>query len=356
MLRNILFKLKSNKPKINIKKNLNNVQNKTNKMGFKARAELFNTSLPSKFNKASQIKKPINTNEIKKPINNKEIKKTINNKEIKKSINNKEINNQGNIIDPLNFLEDSKYNYDNIDNNLLELKLDYYIIHLERSTNRKKNIKKIKELLNKELIIFNAIDGNDISEITNDTILFNKTIIDAPFTFDQCIKTTLVHGEIGNYLSHLSLLYKLKELNINDGYTIIFEDDVIFKENLDNKIRGILGKITDDFDLLYLGNTRKNYGNQYIDEIHYVDKNNVLWGTYGYLINNKNINKLYDTFNHLYVPTDLIMKDLIDSEKINGFVLAPCIVIQNFKEFPSEIIRRNNNLLLKYLKNKKIRK
>lgn len=331
MLRNIiLLKIKLNKSKIVIKKNIENKINTNknqikivkNKIGFKAREEEFNKS---------QIAK------------NKPKLKTI--------IENKEI-----FINPLTILEDSKYNYDIIDNNLLEIKLDYYIIHLERSINRAKNIEKLNELLNNKLTVFNAIDGYDMQEITDDNIIFKNTIIEAPYTFDTSIKNKLVRGEIGNYLSHLTLLYKLKELNINDGYTIVFEDDIKFKDNLDNKIRGILGKITDDFDILFLGNTRKNCGVQYKDEIHYIDKNNVLWGTYGYLINNKNINKLYDSFNHLYVPTDLIMKDLIDSEKINGFVLAPCIVIQNFKEFPSEIIKRNNNLLIKYLKNKKIKK
>jgi GR25 family glycosyltransferase involved in LPS biosynthesis len=275
-------------------------------------------------------------------------KKTINNILIKPIINKK----NKKIIETYNILENSKYNYDIIDDSLLEIKLDYYIIHLKRSDKRKDNIIKVKEVLNKEITVFDAIDGNDIIDI-NDNIIFKNTIIEAPFTFDQSIKTKLTYGEIGNYLSHLSLLYKLKD--VSEGYTIIFEDDIIFKSNLDNIIRGILGKIKIDFDILFLGNNKKNYGEKYIDEIYYIDKNNVLWGTHAYLINNKNINKIYSNFNYLLFQTDLIFKDLINNDKLNCLILEPSIVLQNYKEYPSEIFRRksNNFFLLKYLKKKK---
>lgn len=273
---------------------------------------------------------------------------------LKNKIKSHKINNLKNNKDSFYILEDSKYNYDIIDEKLLDIKLDYYIIHLEKAINRSRNIEKLKYLLNKEIIIFNAINGNDIIDINNENIVFKNIIFDAPFTFNESIKNKLVYGEIGNYLSHLSLLYKIKKSNINEGYSIIFEDDIIFKSNLDNKIRGILNKITDDFDILFLGNTKKNYGKKYIDEIYYIDKYNVLWGTYGYLINNKNINKIYDNFNNLYLPTDLIFKDLIDNDKLNALILEPSIILQNYKEYPSEIIRKNTGLILKYLKNKKI--
>jgi len=143
--------------------------------------------------------------------------------------------------------------------------------------------------------------------------------------------------------------------DLNDGYTIIFEDDIIFKPNLDNIIRGILGKINIDFDILFLGNNKKNYGEKYIDEIYYIDKNNILWGTHAYLINNKNINKIYSNFNNLLFQTDLIYKYLIDNDKINGLILEPSIVLQNYKEYPSEIFVKkvNKMFLLKYLKKKK---
>ena len=63
---------------------------------------------------------------------------------------------------------------------------------------------------------------------------------------------------------------------------------------------------------------------------------------------------MYEYFSYLNQPTDLIMKDLIDNQKINAFILKPSVVLQNNNEYPSEIIRRNKNLnILKYLKKNK---
>ena len=272
---------------------------------------------------------------------------------IKTNKNNKVYKNinKNNKLEEINIIP-----YSIIDDSLLELKLEYYIIHLDRSTHRKTNINNLKNLLNQELIVFNAIDGNDIIDINDHKIIFNEIIIKAPFTFDKSIKTKLQSCEIGNYLSHLSLLHELIILNKNDGYSIIFEDDVIFMPNLDNKIRGILGKIKEDFDILYLGNITNNYSEQYIDEIYNVDKNNVLWGTHAYLINNKNLNKFYNHFNYFYTATDTLIKNLINCDKVKGYVIYPSIAMQNNKEYPSEIIRKNNKSLLTYLKIKRCKK
>ena len=49
---------------------------------------------------------------------------------------------------------------------------------MDRSIYRKTNISELKNLLNKELVIFKAIDGNNIIDITNSNIVFNDTIID----------------------------------------------------------------------------------------------------------------------------------------------------------------------------------
>lgn len=289
---------------------------------------------------------PIN---IKKPVVN--IK---NNKPPKKvNISNEKVN----ILEPVKpvveILKDNEYNYSNISDELLNLKLDYYIIHLEKATHRLNNINNLKKLLNKDIIIFDAIDGSDIIDIT-DTVIFKNISIEAPYSIDiLSIKDKFCNGDIGNYLSHLSLLYKIQQLNYNDGYTIIFEDDIIFKSDLDNRIRGILGKIKDDFDIIFLGDDiTNNFSEKYIDEIYYIDKTRPLWGTHGYIINNKNINKFYQHFNYFNTPTDTLIKNLINDNKINGFIINPSIVVQNHKSFPSEIYRKSKNygFILKYIK------
>jgi GR25 family glycosyltransferase involved in LPS biosynthesis len=230
------------------------------------------------------------------------------------------------------------------------------VIHLEKAINRLKNIEELKNKLNCDITLFNAIDGYDMLEITEEGVKFKTIKINAPYTLDMCIKDKLYPGEIGNYFSHLSLLYSIKELNLTDGYSIIFEDDIFINSDLDNTIRGILGKLNDNFDILYLGNTKNNFSEKYLDEIYYIDKTKVLWGTYGYIINNKNINNFYEKFSYFNSYTDIIIKNLIIDNQITAFVINPCIVIQNFKEFPSQIIRKKSNIILKYLKNIKIKK
>jgi len=321
MLLSILLRIK--RPAINIKKTINKINNLNNKV----------------------------TNKVTNNLNNKVTNKVPN------KVPNKVSNKITNKI--LYILEDSKYDYSNINNELLNLKLDYYIIHLERATFRLNNINNLKKILNKNIIIFDAIDGNNIIDIT-DTIIFKNSNIEAPYNIEALlIKDKFCKGEIGNYLSHLSLLYKIKQLNYNEGYTVIFEDDIIFKFDLDNRIRGILGKIKDDFDIIFLGDDiTNNFSENYIDEIYYIDKTRPLWGTHGYIINNKNINKFYEHFSYFNKETDVLIKDLINDNKLNGFIINPSIVIQNHTEFPSEIYRRSKNygFILKYLKNKKINK
>jgi hypothetical protein len=319
MLRINLFRLKP--PKINLKNN--NINNK--KPFRKYQKMTINRPIKKRFclTKNKQLIIPNLINEIK-PTN-------------------------------INLLPTSIYDYNNIDEELLKLDLKYYIIHLEKATNRLKNIEELKNKLNCELTIFNAIDGNDILEITEEGIIFKTIKIEAPYTLDICIKDKLYPGEIGNYFSHLSLLYQIKKLNLIHGYTIIFEDDIFINSDIDKRIRGILDKI-DDFDILYLGNTKNNFSEKYIDEIYYIDKTKVLWGTYGYVINNKKINNFYENFSNFNSYTDIIIKNLINDDKIVAYVVNPCIVIQNYEEFPSQIIRKKSNILLKYLKNIKTKK
>ena len=68
-----------------------------------------------------------------------------------------------------------------------------------------------------------------------------------------------------------------------------------------------------------------NYGIPYKGNIYYIDYKKNLFGTYGYLVNNKNIIKIYNNL--------LIVNDIIDIKyrKLNNLVLYPIIVNQNYK-------------------------
>ncbi len=85
-------------------------------------------------------------------------------------------------------------------------------------------------------------------------------------------------------------------------YSVIFEDDVKFKDNLNDEIIKITQKLKEqsiDFDILFLGNTTGNKGLLITDNIFHMDKKNNCWGTHALLIQNKNIEKIVKLNYHM---------------------------------------------------------
>lgn len=203
-----------------------------------------------------------------------------------------------------------------------EINIDYFVIHIKnyeksKSLLRLNNIKENENKLNQKIILFDGIDGKKI-DINNLQI------------YHENLKNNYITeylGEIGCYLSHFNLINNLNE---NDNYSVIFEDDFHIKnENLHEEILTILNKITIDFDILYLSNNYNNHGVLYKDNIYYTDKNNVIYGTQAYIIKNKNKSKIINNLLNLNEPIDVKFKSLIDSNKINGLIIYPIIVYVN---------------------------
>ena len=195
-------------------------------------------------------------------------------------------------------------------------KIDYYVIHLKRNPERIDNILKNEEKLKNKINIYNAIDGRLIKNI-NDLKEYDKNLINN-------FPTALI-GEIGCYLSHLLII---KQIENNDNYTVIFEDDLNIEDNnLHEKILEIVNKVN-DFDMIYLGNTSDNVGEKYIDNIYQVDPNKHLWGMHSYLIKNKNAKKIYDSLLNIDDAIDVKTKKLFDLKKLNAYVIYPRLVNQ----------------------------
>jgi GR25 family glycosyltransferase involved in LPS biosynthesis len=127
-------------------------------------------------------------------------------------------------------------------------------------------------------------------------------------------------GQVGCYLSHYNIYKKIRQDN-RLGYTIVFEDDFVIKdENLLNKIKKIIentNKKEIDFDLLFLGNLKDNHGTQIVDNLYYVDKSNNLYGTHAYVVNNKNINKIISKTENIDRPIDNKLEDCAKNETLN---------------------------------------
>jgi glycosyl transferase family 25 len=208
-------------------------------------------------------------------------------------------------------------------NTNINTNIDMYVISL-RQTERLENIKKQQNKINKEIIISDAVKG-DLLNV--DELIKNNVLSD---TFSK--GTSYRKREIGCYLSHFNIYEKIKSNNNNNGYTIIFEDDFVivvdnFLEKINNSINNInLNNI--DFDILFLGNLNNNHGKLINDTLYFVDNETGFIGCHGYLINNKNIDKIIEYTKFIDRPIDTRFDDLSKENKLIVLMLYPTIVNQ----------------------------
>jgi hypothetical protein len=135
----------------------------------------------------------------------------------------------------------SLINYNNNDTeyfenykNWNELVSGCYYINLERSKDRKKYMEDILKKSDIDCERFQAIEGKDYLYL--------------------CPKLKISKGALGCKLSHLELLKKVKKT----GWTIIFEDDIYFKNNIKQNIVQILNKVPNDAELVLFGTSPRS--------------------------------------------------------------------------------------------------
>jgi len=134
-------------------------------------------------------------------------------------------------------------------------------------------------------------------------------------------------GQVGCYLSHYLLLEHIMNQNI-DGYSVIFEDDVIIPSNLHHRIQTIIDTNV-PFDMIFLGNFNENHGNLITHNVYKMNSDIDCWGTHALLINNAHISKIYKLISTIESEIDCQYTNLIKSGKINGYVIYPSLCIQN---------------------------
>lgn len=213
-----------------------------------------------------------------------------------------------------------------------------YVISL-RNENRLQNIKIQEEKMGQSVQIFDAVNGDSL----NIAELFENGIIDTKYK-DASENESRV---IGCYMSHLQLLHKIKNQYNGYGiygyseydYTIIFEDDFeIVSSNFIEDVNQIIKKMS-DFDIILLGNYSNNKGNKIIGNIYEIDYNKELWGTYGYIVKNKNVNKIINHIKKMNAPIDDTYENLAKNKLLRIYVINPTIV-NHHATLPSTIIKK----------------
>lgn len=200
--------------------------------------------------------------------------------------------------------------------------IDYLVIHLPNShQERKKNIEQLREKIGGgPLTVVDAVDGStvDIKDVSS--------YDDALVIYHQSERGV---GEYGCYLSHFMAIKDICKTRPWGGYTVIFEDDAnIITDNFQENITRIINSVH-DFDIVFLGNLNDNHGAKYNDVIHYIDKNQHLWGTHAYLVNNRSAEKIYRSLLTMNKQIDNQYKDLVDSHILKGYVIYPILVDQS---------------------------
>lgn len=206
------------------------------------------------------------------------------------------------------------------------IKINYYMIHCIEHKERIENIQYAKAKLNKPVIMFNGINTKNV--LLNEQNIFIKNFnkdIKSNFSFKK-------NGQIGCYLSHFKIIENIMKNNLDNDYTVIFEDDVFFGNFLNTNINIIVSNLDNlniDFDIIFLGNCNNNKGVHLTKNIYYFDDNIKYWGTHALLINNKNINKIYDLICNITNEIDSHYISLIKSKKLKGFLIYPSLCYQN---------------------------
>ena len=207
-----------------------------------------------------------------------------------------------------------KYNIELFDSSDI---LDLYVITLGKEE-RIANIKSQETKIGKKINIYNGVIGLNLD--MND--LIKKDILSEYHNLSK--NANHAKREAGCYLSHLNIYKKIKKDN-KKGYTIIFEDDfLVDSENLLEEVKKAIDTL--DFDFLFLGNTKNNYGENIIDNLYKVNPKKRLWGLYGYLINNKNIDKIIDKTKKIDRPIDVIIEYLSYNNVFNTIIMYPNII------------------------------
>lgn len=222
------------------------------------------------------------------------------------------------------------YNYNKIFNYLFgnetfsntKSDIECYVIHMVKSADRIPNIETQIKKINYPVHLFTATDGKTLDLQK----LIQSGFIDQKY-YDR-IKNPSVYG---CYMSHYKLIEMLKN-NHKSKYSIIFEDDFsIVSENFTDQVNKIVKQLEDkkyDFDIILLGSEGQHEGQEIVSNVFDYGKDGHTYCLHGYLVNNKNLNKIYNVIS--YVDEAIDWKVTLAAKKglLNLLIVKPDLVKQ----------------------------
>lgn len=218
--------------------------------------------------------------------------------------------------------------------------LKIYIVNLKSSLDRRTHMEEqlLKYCLGFEYEFISAVDGRLLDDN------FYKNLTDEDLS-QFILQRPLTRGEVGCYLSHLSLYQKIANEGIE--HCIVLEDDVFLNENFNHFLR-VVKNIDSEFEYVNLSNFPDSslfFNNKKIDGSRFVLKEHTegVWGTYGYYISHKGARKLLsNSLPKIVVPIDYLCR-VYGRERLKCGVVHPFVVVTDipqmghYSQFPSLI-------------------
>jgi len=179
-----------------------------------------------------------------------------------------------------------------------------YVITAEQHSLR---IDYIKELFKKENIIFDfhyAVDANYLNkQILQDYVDYMKSINTIPVVPPSmyCISATI---------SHLQVLNSFKYSDYSN--VLIFEDDVYFTENYQEKLKLFMNNVPADWDILNLGKNYTFKPEQVNCLSEHISVLKSVYGAHSYAFSKNKIQQFCNKFNDVrclpYAPDSLLIQ------------------------------------------------
>lgn len=210
------------------------------------------------------------------------------------------------------------------------LTIDYYVITMSQP-DRLRNIEIQSEKLGNNTKKVDAIVGKtiDLNDLIKRGVLTSNVYDNKGDMFTRVFEKR--KNEIGCYLSHLKTYDLIRNSNnknkkTDNSYSVVFEDDFELTPDFSEVLERTLSKLDDenvDFDMLFLG-ISGNTGDKVIDNVYYTMPGS--FGAYGYVIANKNIDRIIEKMKFIDNIVDVQMFSKGAKKELTTLRLSPVIV------------------------------
>jgi GR25 family glycosyltransferase involved in LPS biosynthesis len=189
-----------------------------------------------------------------------------------------------------------------------------YVINLDRSKDRLKNITKEMNNAHLSFIRWNAFDGSKL----NFNKLIQKNVLNE--------KNKMMVGAIGCSMSHISLW---KEAIKHKKNILVFEDDVNIPKDFSKELQIYLNQLPKKWDILYLGasniNGKKYSNNLLVPNIMPYSNSTHNTGMYAMLINYNFLQKLIENNLPISDAIDISIRNKLFN-KSNIYICNPSLI------------------------------